>query len=193
MVEKLKYKVGDRILFEVVVSEIDVEDTEAPYYLSFGDDHGLWATEEELETLFDRLPPKPKIPQAVMDWYFKFQENYWDVEMYLVDEPKPNEVDKWLYTGNRQLNSERQHALATLIAYGPEAVEVEKEKKYRVVFKSSGQVLSKVNDHILDEVYFMFLHSKLGVEDMCYPKQELIDAGFGDVFDNEMFKVEEVE
>lgn len=168
-----------------------MDDTDAPYYLNFKDDDtGLWVDEEDLRVLSDNLSPRPKVKQAVLDWYFKFQENNWDVESYLVDEPKPSEVDKWLYTGNRQLNSERQHALATLITYGPTAVEVEKEKRYEVRIKND-VVFSR--NLVYDSQVRTFEFSAVRDRDAYqFTKQELIDAGFEGVFDNEMFEVEEV-
>ncbi|MHB9781472.1 DUF1642 domain-containing protein [Streptococcus sp. 10F2] len=184
MTEKLKYKVGDKVMIEAKIEEADSYDT-YPYRLRIGNAITGWVKSDEFKKSLVNLPPKPKIPQAVMEYYEKHKDSDWTISDYLRHHPE--ELEYWFFYDDNKLKN--QHALATLITYGPEAVEVEKEKRYRVVFKSSGQVLAKVNDHSIDEVYFMFLHKG----DMCYPKQELIEAGFEGVFANEMFEVEEVE
>lgn len=198
MTEKLKYNVGDKVLVEMEV--VSVDGTNRPYRLETSSGYYLdWVSEERLEKSLVNLPPKPKVTQAMMDWYeteYNGIDTVGQVIDYFVDDSlSGDEIAEWLFdfSYDKSVRSKRQHALATLIAYGPQAVEVEKEKRYRVVFKSSGQVLAKVNDRIVDEVHFMFLHNKHGIEGMCYPKQELIDAGFEGVFDNPMFEVEEVE
>ncbi|NYS33763.1 DUF1642 domain-containing protein [Streptococcus danieliae] len=190
MTEKFKYKVGDRFLFEVVVSEIDVEDTEAPYYLSFGDDHDLWATEEELETLFDRLPPKPKVTQEVMDWYENNKSKNWNINGYLNNVPE--EFYDWILYSDDVIKN--QHAFATLVAYGPEAVEVETEKIYRVKIKnlvtSDGKEQFLTHD-IPKRTVFASRYGKNLKQ--TFTNWELVLLGFEGVFDNPMFEVEEVE
>lgn len=200
MTEKLKYKVGDKVLVPFEILEVKEGDS-LPYAtkrLDRDNTKGYW-TKGTLESIAITLPPKPVVTQAMMDWYeteYNGIDTVGQVIDYFVDDSlSGDEIAEWLFdfSYDKSVRSKRQHALATLIAYGPQAVEVEKEKRYRVVFKSSGQVLAKVNDRIVDEVHFMFLHNKHGIEGMCYPKQELIDAGFEGVFDNPMFEVEEVE
>lgn len=189
MEEKLKYRVGEEVFIRANV--IDIDNERFSYRVKF-ENYDAWLI-RGLVLNHNDLKPLPKITQEVMDWYeeVKHERNDWIVSKWLTDSSMPRNVEDWIYGEN---HLENQHALATLIAYGPQAVEVEKEKekRYRVVFKSSGQVLSRVNDHIADEVYFMFLHNKHGAGGMCYPKQALIDSGFEGVFDNPMFEVEEV-
>lgn len=197
MTEKLKYKVGDRILFEAVVSEVDVDDTEAPYYLSFGDFSGRWASGEELETLADRLPPKHQVPQVAFEYYEFYKGKLTGFDEWFGDffdrefrkefgKDRAEGLAKWLYDNDIQTNLERELALATLIVKGPEAVEVIPEKRYRVNLKAANQTLiASRGDYVFDlcpeECEFKFT------------KQELIEAGFGDVFDNPMFEVKKVE
>ncbi|MBJ6746647.1 DUF1642 domain-containing protein [Streptococcus sp. 121] len=132
------------------------------------------------------LPPKPKVTQAVMDWYERDKNSNWNVNGYLNNAPE--ELYEWLLYSDDVLKN--QHALATLIAYGPEAVEVEKDKRYMVILKRTNQILAKQGDSLI-----FTLPNPFDEENGKYllTKQELTDAGFEGVFDNPMFEVEEVE
>lgn len=66
--------------------------------------------------------------------------------------------------------------------------EVEKEKKYKVYLKHTNQKLLYYED--TDDFYFDHINKENITK--SFTKKELIDAGFGGVFDNEMFEVEEV-
>lgn len=180
MTEKLKYKVGDKVLIE---AEIHMRNTDnMSYSLRLPKGKFIsWFTEEELRDNAVHLPPRPKVIPAVMDWYEEYKDDNGDIRVYL--RHCPEELENWLRYGPDKLKN--QHALATLIAYGEKAVEVEKEKKYRVKFKGSDQYLRRVafsNKFEFHEAFPDYL-----------TKQELIDAGFEGVFDNPMFEVEEVE
>lgn len=182
MTEELKYKVGDELVLKVVVDSID--GTVTPYHLRTLDGRFVCRiSKESLEKSLVNLPPKPKVPQAVMDWYDENKDERvdWTLRQWLSDSFLPEEVSYWLYGDN---HLDHQHAIATLIAYGPEAVEVEKEKRYKVKLKASDQRL------IMDSGKPIFTSFFSG---WAFTKQRLIDAGFGDVFDNPMFEVEEVE
>ena len=185
MSEELKYKVGDEVLVRAKILEADGKTTRYPYLLSTSG----WLSEEDLKRSVVEVPQKPKVPQAVMDWYEETDNKIasWYIAEWLNDDGMPQHIHKWLYGENHLDN---QHALATLIAYGPEAVEVEKEKKYRVVIKPIGHCLAKSGDN-----KYYFCH-QVWVDDNIagdFTKQEIIDAGFEGVFDNPMFEVEEVQ
>ncbi|MHB9781170.1 DUF1642 domain-containing protein [Streptococcus sp. 10F2] len=189
MTEKLKYKVGDKVMVQMEVQGISKDNV--PYCLSVPDLGGIsyWLSRKELENNVVNLPPKPKVPQVVMDWWEEHENERadWKISNWLSDIDTLEGMYDWLYGEN---HLENQHALATLIAYGPEAVEVEKEKKkkYRVLLKETKQYLSTW----LDAFRFTVDRHE---EELQYEftKQELIDAGFEGVFDNPMFEVEEVE
>lgn len=184
MTEKQKYKVGDRILFEAVITDTEVNCMVVPYYISFEDRFGRWLNEEELDALSVHLPPRPKVTQAVMDWYEETKKQKVDstIRDWFVASSMPVDVREWFFGEN---HLENQHALATLIAYGPEVVEVEKEKKYRVKLNLTNQILIDLRG---DYVFAGFPQSYR----LKFTKQELEQAGFGCVFGNPMFEVEEV-
>lgn len=180
MTEKLKYKIGDKVLVEAEVIDVDKEDTNLPYRVSFGEKDVAWLSGQS----FNQIIIQPKISQAVMDWYEEHENKWadWDIRDWLSATQEYDFVDEWI-SANNVINLDRQHALATLIAYGPESVEVEKEKRYKVKLKPTGQ----------------WLREEFGSFDFgrqvskTFTKQELIEAGFEGVFDNPMFEVEEVE
>lgn len=64
--------------------------------------------------------------------------------------------------------------------------EVEQEKKYTVRVKANKQPLSYNG-------FTGYLFGNKGICETQFTKRELIDAGFGGVFGNELFEVEEVE
>lgn len=189
MTEKLKYKVGDKVLVELEIDRVD--DTDYPYRLIYTeiDECVTWMSESKLDRIAVHLPQKPKVTQAVMDYYLKHKDKNWSIEEYLNIRNTPDEIDDWLFFTEDNLKN--QHALATLIAYGPEAVEVEKEKMYRVRIKDNlvvGDTLTKNPTSLM----FTFSISD-GSDNEIFTKNELEELGFGGVFDNPMFEVEEVD
>lgn len=186
MSEKLKYKVGDELLVRAKILEVDGKTTRYPYLLSTSG----WLRKEELDRITVEVPQKPKVTQAVMVWYEENKDERvdWTLRQWLSDSFLPEEVSYWLYGDN---HLDHQHAIVTLITYGPEAVEVEKEKKYRVLIKDELVLNSKLVKNPITNMFEFVIGDHPDSE--SFTKQELIDAGFGDVFDNEMFEVEEVE
>lgn len=71
--------------------------------------------------------------------------------------------------------------------------EVGKEKKYKVKFKNiqSGTRYLKY-DGVIEKWYFG-INQDSNATRLCHTKEELEEAGFGEVFDSPLFEVEEVE
>lgn len=185
MSEELKYKDGEDLIIKAKVIH-DWSDNPCDYRLVIAGIYGNYVSEKELEDIVVETPQKPKVTQEVMDWYeeVKSERADWTISQWRTASPIPD----WLYGEN---HLENQHALATLIAYGPDAVEVEKEKKYRVLIKDELVLNRRLIKNPITNIFEFVIGSNLGIE--SFTKQELIDAGFGDVFDNPMFEVEEVE
>ena len=122
--------------------------------------------------------PQPvKVKQFVADWiehcrglgYSLYQS------MELVHENA--EIKKWfIFVDNQDL-----FARAWLDGY-----EVEKEKRYTVVMKTTKQPLYY---NVLDKKIFF----SLGGLATKFTRKELEEAGFGEVFNSPLFEVEEVE
>lgn len=175
------FKQGDK----VVLTDCVVEDTYNNMIRVKTPNNGRKTLKKEF---VKHQQPKSKVSQAVLKYYemnkdLEFDFNDWFDSLILLYE---DEVHSWLYDNDYKTNQQRELAFATLIVNGPEAVEVEQEKEYEVCFKPTEQVLERRGEY-----GFIFVDEPFS-GDRYFTKQELIDAGFGGVFDNEMFDVEEV-
>lgn len=179
MSEKLKYKVGDELLVRAKILEVDGKTTRYPYLLSTSN----WLTKEELDRITVGAPQKPIIPRFMADIIVSLKKNdmtlYDALNIYSFDDDI-NKIDDWIEEHSDTF------ARAWLDGY-----EVEKEKRYKVTLKSTRQTLTKL---VYKHIHFdTFKFKDEPEENIAFTKQELIDAGFGGVFDNPMFEVEEVE
>lgn len=77
------------------------------------------------------------------------------------------------------------------VKYNHEDKGLIEEKRYRVYFKGTRSRNGKNQILLYYEGNYYFSAPFLGND--SFTKQELVDAGFGDVFDNPMFEVREVE
>lgn len=139
---ELKYKVGDKFFVEVEIEAVEDSGGSRSYLLKSNLLYNsIWKTKSLVDSLLEANKPldcmRPQVTQKVVDYYNQFKDGTWGIEDYVAYAPE--ELDGWLYDENNKLKN--QHALATLIAYGPEAVEVEKEKKYRVKLNLTNQIL----------------------------------------------------
>lgn len=144
------------------------------------------------EDLYDSFFPKPVVPQYVADWYeankdeFEinlFQSVYEASDGYTVD--STNKFWHWLM-------SKYTDALTTLVNMHQFGYEVEKEARYTVRIKG----LSEINRYLNKGCDKKFLFADSGeLEDYQtkFTRKELEEAGFGEVFDNPMFEVTEVD
>lgn len=172
MSEEVKYKVGDEVLLKATVKEL------SEYLCTL--DFGLLGKTIQYQATIAQMDinKKVKIPQFVADIIVSLKKQ--DMALYdaLNTYSFDDDCDEWIAE-----NSET-FARAWLDGY-----EVEKEKKYKVYLKHTNQELLYYED--TDDFYFDHINKENITK--SFTKQELIDAGFGDVFDNEMFEVVEVE
>lgn len=134
----------------------------------------------ELIKLLDQ-PEKLKIPKFVAD-YIDFKKTY-DFHVYgamrTIEDYEDKRVPDWFYEGNIE-----KFCLAWILGY-----EVEKERKYIVTLKSSGQ---KLYYHTEDEDYIFSSYD--GVFYSGYhTKTDLEENGMSWIFDCEGVEVQEVE
>ena len=131
-------------------------------------------------------PQRVTIPQDIADYIKYAKENDWDLQdaMNLIVDEEDGSLSDWFY---KDKNMET-FALAWVNGY-----EVEKEKRYWVKIKNINseecylkRVASKWIIDEIDEHPYMHIHTK-------HTREELEDAGFGDVFNSPLFEVEEVE
>lgn len=133
MEEELKYKIGDKVMIETTVVDVDNEDKDLPYRVNLGPGDLTWLSGKTFNKVGTVDKQKPKVTQDVMDFYKKHKDSNWSIRDYLRN--LPEELENWfLFTKDEIKN---QHAFATLIAYGVESVEVESEPLYIVVIPDS--------------------------------------------------------
>lgn len=128
--------------------------------------------------------PKPvKVPQFVADYIEESRLKGWDLlaSMCFVVSAKNKKTTKWFYLGENK----NIFALAWIFGY-----DVEKESKYIVKVKATGQCLGKyyINNEILSP---RFIYT--GRHADSFTRKELEEADFSWVFNCDGVGVEEVE
>ncbi|MBZ2152175.1 DUF1642 domain-containing protein [Streptococcus cristatus] len=138
----------------------------------------LWEDIRQLDE-----PKKVKIPQFVSVWIDACKEKL-AIGLYIAMNPdflkqwnKSDELISWI----RKASNQETFALAWIFGY-----EVEKEKRYTVVMKTTKQPLYY---NVLDKKLFF----SMGGLATKFTRKELEEAGFGWVFSCEGVEVEEVE
>lgn len=144
------------------------------------------------EDLYDSFFPKPVVSQVVADWYEGHKDEF-EINLYReVCRSEENyncggltDFQEWLISG-------KTNPLSVLVNMHQFGYEVEKEPRYTVRIKG----LSEINCYLNKECDKEFLFADSGeAEDYQtkFTRKELEEAGFGEVFDNPMFEVTEVE
>lgn len=146
------------------------------------------------EDLYDSFFPKPVVPQCVVDWYEEhkdefevnlFQAVYEASDGYTVD--STNKFWHWLM-------SKDIDALTILVNMHQFGYEVEKEPRYTVRIKGIKGDRGYLNcDRFSNTWSFEDDDTSLDRFRVTHTHKELEKAGFGEVFDNPMFEIEEVE
>lgn len=140
---------------------------------------------KEYEKLAKPEPQKPVVQQFVADWYEEhkgdFDLDLWDV-IYEHGRGNATAMSTWIDVTD--------DALITLVNMHQFGYEVEKEKRYLVKIKTTGQCLGKyyINNEILSP---RFIYTGRNADG--FTRKELEEVGFGWVFDYEGMEVQEVE
>lgn len=119
---------------------------------------------------------KITIPKPVANWIEKCKANNFNLQYAMDSSHCPKNIFVYL------LSYPESFAKAWLYGY-----EIEKEKRYSVFLSVTGQPLEE-----RDHSGLVFVNDN-SIGKSKFTKQELINAGFGGVFDNDMFDVEEVD
>lgn len=91
---------------------------------------------------------KPTIPQFVADYYNDFKKyeltfaEWFEFPEFGQEGKIADKTFEWLLDNSHEVNIERQFILADIIAHGLDGYEVEEEKKYRVVIKTTDSNLA---------------------------------------------------
>lgn len=139
--------------------------------------------------------PKPKMPQSMLDWVDDSRERDYEFDEWFDPDNQPLEVYKWLNPKNKRQAELNALALVTLIVNGPDAVTVEKEKLYQIIDKRLNATFSCLGYDIDGRAWFwgnkkFFLKNK--GDRLAHTRQQLIDAGFEEVFKNPNYEAKEV-
>lgn len=140
---------------------------------------------EDVKEIFEQLDePQPvKVQQCVADWIEVCKEHL-TTSLYTAMNPnfmKENNQSFDFILWIKKTSNQELFARAWLDGY-----EVEKEKRYTVVIKTTKQPLYY---NVLDKKIFF----SLGGLATKFTRKELEEAGFGEVFNSPLFEVEEVE
>ena len=130
-------------------------------------------------------PKKPVVPQFVADWYEKhkyaLEFNIFDY-VYRFDQQEENDFKDWF----DDINTKAIRILVNMHQFG---YEVEKEKRYIVTLKSSGQ---KLYYHTEDEDYIFSSYDGVFYSEY-HTKTDLEENDMSWVFDCPGIEIEEVE
>lgn len=146
------------------------------------------------EDLYDSFFEKPVVPQYVADWYEE-NKDYFEVSLFqcigevvkCYNRDSSSKFEDWLISMDVD-------ALTTLVNMHQFGYEVEKETKYRVKLKGIKGDRGYLNCDRFSNTW-SFEDDDTGVDRFraIHTRKELEKAGFGEVFDNPMFEIEEVE
>ncbi len=146
------------------------------------------------EDLYDSFFPKPVVAQCVADWYEGHKDEF-EINLYRevcrseenYDRGSLTDFQKWLISG-------KTNSFSVLVNMHQFGYKVKKEPRYAVSIKGI-----KVDKGFLNYDKFSntwsFEDDDTGVDRFraIHTRKELEKAGFGEVFDNPMFEIEEVE
>lgn len=129
----------------------------------------------------------PEVPAYVAEWYEDNKGNLdYNLWNYIMDwdEQEPDKFLSWFNSSSK--------AFKTIVNMHQFSYKIKKEKKYKVKFKNvqKGSESFKF-DTISGKWYFGF-NKESSTTRLYHTKEELEANGFGGVFGNPMFEVEEV-
>lgn len=154
---------------------------------------------KEEDVKFDQ--PKPVVPQFMADWYEEHKDNFY-LNLHRLAWELIENLDEDDFVPKKALDSDfkrwyhkTETAIQTLINMHQFGYTVEKEKVYQIIDKRLNATFSCLGYDIEDRVWFwgnkkFFLKNK-GVR-LAHTRQQLIDAGFEEVFENPNYEAEEV-
>lgn len=127
-------------------------------------------------------PQKVMIPRFIADWIVQAKEDGYNIAGAINEAPR-GAVDDWL-----ELESVDIFAEAWVNGYT-----VEKEKRYIVKVKGLISACKTLKYDTSDGAWYMGRDEELMGLRFRHTRKELEEAGFGDVFNSQLFEVEEVE
>nr|DAJ28170.1 MAG TPA: Protein of unknown function (DUF1642) [Caudoviricetes sp.] len=127
-------------------------------------------------------PQKVMIPRFIADWIVQAKEDGYNIAGAINEAPR-GAVDDWLEIENVDIFAE-----AWINGYT-----VEKEKRYRVKMKGMDKEFTMFKLDKIRGSWYLGNDTEYSYTKTTHTRKELEEAGFGDVFNNPLFEVEEVE
>lgn len=145
------------------------------------------------EDLYDSFFEKPVVPQYVADWYEENKEDFETGLFCSVYDVGKEYGDKNLDDFGIWLNHSSNNPIKTLVNMHQFGYEVKEETKYKVRIKGVSESKNYLNLDVDNKWYFLASEYEVKGFETKFTRQQLEEAGFGEVFDNPMFEIEEVE
>nr|DAJ55011.1 MAG TPA: Protein of unknown function (DUF1642) [Caudoviricetes sp.] len=148
---------------------------------------GVIESFERTERFFNR-ELVPEVPQYVADWYKSNKKNLdYNLWNYIMDweDTEEDNFKRWL--------NNSKDAFQTIINMHQFGYKIKEEKKYKVKFKNVVKDSSCLKyDGVVGKWYFGMGNDSIAIR-LYHTKEELEEAGFGEVFNSPLFEVKEVE
>lgn len=146
---------------------------------------------EDLKQLDE--PQKVKVPQFVADWYEEHKDDF-ETNLFRAVDLIPSDYEEGdLSEFEGWLVDEHTAPFQTLVNMHQFGYTVEKEKRYRVKMKNIHSYSSILKLDDITGEYFFGSEVQMCASSSDHTRKELEEAGFGEVFDSQLFEVEEVE
>lgn len=145
--------------------------------------HSFW---DDLKKLDE--PQKPVVKQFVADWYEECKDNLeYNLWSYIYNWGAKEECDfkNWLDLG-------RNNPIQTLINMHQFGYTVEKEKRYIVKVKNIGDGWEYLKWNSVQQYWYFGNKKRLDDVRLYHTLENLQKGGFGNVFVNPLFTIEEV-
>ena len=138
-------------------------------------------------------PKKPVVPQFVADWYEEHKDDF-ETNLFIAvdlipsvyEEGELSEFEKWLI-------DEHTAPFQTLVNMHQFGYEVEKEKRYLVKVKNIGDGWEYLKWNSVQQYWYFGNKKRLDDVRLYHTLENLQKGGFGNVFVNPLFTIEEVE
>lgn len=156
---------------------------------------------ERVNRIIDQIEldqPKPVVPQFVADWYEEHKEylesDIFDVIWIIKEIYAESEFEYWLNDNDDSIQTLiNMHQFGYEIEY---SYTVKKDKLYQIIDKRLDVTFNCLG-YVIEEGVWFWANKKafLSNEDvrLDHTQQQLIDAGFEEVFENPNYEAKEVE
>ena len=138
-------------------------------------------------------PQKSVVPQFVADWYEKRKDDFEDNLFYVIYEILKKQNDNELSKFEEWVIEPETKPFQTLVKMHLFGYIVEKEKRYIVTVKNIGDGWEYLKWNSVQQYWYFGNKKRLDGVRLYHTLENLQKGGFGNVFVNPLFTIEEVE